>query len=69
MELAALRDVARETAALKGMMGTLQHTADDTLLGVKQLLEMMQALKMAPAEAKAETPKQRQEALVKALAA
>ncbi len=69
MELAALRDVARETAALKNLMGTLQHTADDTLLGVKQLLEMMQALKMAPAESKVEMPKQRQEALLKALSA
>ena len=70
MEMAALRDVARETAVLKGMMSTLLGKADDTLLGVKQLLEMMQAMKVAAAAVPpAETPKQRQEKLLQALKA
>jgi hypothetical protein len=70
LELSALRDVARETAALKGMINKLIGTTDETLLGVKQLLQMMQMLKVAAAAVPpAESPKQRWEKLLQALKA
>jgi len=69
LEMAALRAVARDTGELKAMMGAAKVTADSTLVGVQQLLDMMKAMQLAASASPTETPKQRQEAVLKALKA
>jgi hypothetical protein len=75
LEMAALRDVARDTAELKQLManmaatlGRVDQTTSDTLIGVKELMAMMQAMQ-AKLSAPNETPAQRKDKLVKALQA
>ena len=65
LEMAALRDVARDTAELKTLMAGMAVTLDrvdqnviDTLGGVKEMLAMMQSLQLKVSAA-SETPAQR----------
>ena len=70
MEMSALRDVARNTAALSGKMDKVIITTDETLVHVNQLLEMVQSMKLAAAAVPpAETAAQRKEKLMHALKA
>ena len=75
LEMAALRDVARDTAELKKLMASMAVTMDrvdqttlDTLGGVKELLSLMQLMQIKLATA-SETPTQRKDKLMKALQA